>query len=165
MAKQSLPEPVNGIMVVCTGNICRSPMVEGLLRKRLDEAGLQHITVSSSGTAGWENHPPMDPAVQASAEIGVDISGLRSCPIEQGMVESADLILTMGRNHIDYITEEFRPDSSKLRLLGDFHDQNPGMEIRDPYGTSVTNYRKILADIIRSVDGLVALLKDAEEQA
>jgi protein-tyrosine phosphatase len=95
---------MTSILVVCTGNVCRSPMAEGFLRKSLtDVLGDAAPEVSSSGTAGWEGSEAMPEAVAAAAELGVDISGHRGRRLQAGMAETADLVLCMAREHVDAI--------------------------------------------------------------
>lgn len=152
--------PIRSILVVCTGNICRSPMAEGVLKEAFRAHGLGHIRIESTGTFGWDTEPPTPPAVQACKETGLDIAELRSCPINGDMVDDADLILAMEENHLETIREWFRPEGAKLRLLGDFHPEEPGMEIPDPYRKSVRHYRKVLERIRQCTDGLVRHLKE-----
>jgi protein-tyrosine phosphatase len=92
------------ILVVCTGNVCRSPMAEGFLRKALADAlGDVAPSVASAGTAGWEGSEATPEAVAAAAELGVDISGHRARRLRPGMAETADLVLCMTREHRDTI--------------------------------------------------------------
>lgn len=73
-----MAEPVR-LLVVCLGNICRSPMAEGALRARLAQAGLDHVTVDSAGTGDWHVGAPPDPrAIAVAARHGVDIAGQRA---------------------------------------------------------------------------------------
>lgn len=148
-------DAIRSILVVCTGNICRSPMAEGVLRERLKSAGMDHIRVASTGTNGWDAEPPTPQAVLACKEIRVDIAGLRSSLCTREMVESADLILAMEQGHLDAIRKWFQPEDAKLSLLGDYHPETPGMEIPDPYGRSVRYYRNILDLIRRCADGIL----------
>jgi protein-tyrosine phosphatase len=95
---------MTSILVVCTGNVCRSPMAEGFLRKALaDTLGDPGVAVSSAGTAGWEGSQAMAEAVAAAAELGVDIAGHRARRLRSGMAETADLVLCMAGEHHDAI--------------------------------------------------------------
>lgn len=152
--------PIRSILVVCTGNICRSPMAEGVLREKFQAHGLDHIRIQSTGTQGWDTEPPTPQAVQACMELGLNISALRSCAINGDMVSKADLILAMEEAHCRIIRNRFGTEEPKLRLLGDFHPRKPGVEIPDPYGRSVRHYRKALDRIRKCADGLVRHLKE-----
>lgn len=146
------------ILVICTGNICRSPMGEGILRDRLRRAGLGDIRVASAGTSGWDHQPPTPEAVRACAEIGIDISGLRSAPLEAEMAEGADWILAMEPIHLRYLKRAFSGAREKADLLGRFHPEEPGMAVPDPYGKPFSAYRDARDRILRSVEGLVEQL-------
>jgi protein-tyrosine phosphatase len=146
------------ILVICTGNICRSPMGEGILRDRLREAGFGDIRVVSAGTSGWDNHPPTPEAVRACVEIGIDISDLRSAPLEAEMAERADWILAMEPNHLRYLERSFPGSREKADLIGRFHPEQPGMTVPDPYGEPFSAYRDARDRILRSVEGLIKLL-------
>jgi low molecular weight protein-tyrosine phosphatase len=93
---------MTSILVMCTGNICRSPMAEGMLRDglraRFDDAA---PTVSSAGTAGLEGNPAMAESVQAAAELGSDISAHRARALTITMPREADLVICMAAEHRD----------------------------------------------------------------
>jgi protein-tyrosine phosphatase len=95
---------MTSILVVCTGNICRSPMAEGLLRDALGRRlGDRAPDVSSAGTAGWEDSPAMPESVDAAREFDVDISDHRGRRLTLGMMRDADLLLCMATDHRDSI--------------------------------------------------------------
>lgn len=151
-------EKITSVLVVCTGNICRSPMGEGVLVHKFAQTNLSHISVQSAGTSGWENHKPTSEAIQACSEIGIDISTLRSSPITEQMIQGADLVVAMEQYHIDEMVKRFYASSEKLFLLGDFHAEQPGLEIDDPYGMVMSYYREILEQICQCAEGLTKKL-------
>lgn len=86
------------VLFVCTGNICRSPMAELMLRQGLGDRA-EEIVVASAGTAGLVD-VPMEPfAVEVLRDRGIDGTGFRSKGLQAFMVESADLVLTATRDH------------------------------------------------------------------
>jgi len=92
------------ILVVCTGNVCRSPLAEGFLRAALEgHLGASAPTVSSAGTSGWDGSPAMEESVAAAAERGVDISGHRGRALHRDDVDAADLIVGMSAEHRDVV--------------------------------------------------------------
>jgi protein-tyrosine-phosphatase len=98
---------MTAVIVVCTGNVCRSPIAEGLMRRATEHRSVgAPITVSSAGTAGWEGSPAMPEAVEAAAERGVDISGHVATRLRPGMAAVADLVLCMAAEHRDQIASE-----------------------------------------------------------
>lgn len=94
------------ILIVCTGNICRSPMASGLLRRVLiDRFGEAAPEVGSAGTAGWEGSAAMPESTQAAAERGVDIGDHVARLLDRDMVREADLIVCMAAEHRQAIIE------------------------------------------------------------
>ena len=82
------------VLFICTGNICRSPMAEVLFAHMAPEA-----EVSSAGTMDWSGQPAHEHAIAALAERGLDLSAHRSRRLSHYLVEEADLIVAMTRNH------------------------------------------------------------------
>lgn len=90
------------ILFVCTGNICRSPMAEGVARFMIEERypmGRTRIDVSSCGVAAVDGNPPTAEAVAAVRGMGIDISGHRAMTIDHATVAAADLVLVMEQKH------------------------------------------------------------------
>ena len=87
------------ILLVCTGNICRSPLAAALLERALGERAAEGITVSSAGTGAWDGAPVSEGAYLVGLERGLDLSGHRARLLTRELVERADLILTMARHH------------------------------------------------------------------
>jgi protein-tyrosine phosphatase len=96
---------MTSILVVCTGNVCRSPIAEGLLRDALDQRfGERAPHVSSAGTAGWEGEGAMRESVAAAAERGTDISGHVARMVTGTMIEHATLVVAMAAEHRDALS-------------------------------------------------------------
>jgi low molecular weight protein-tyrosine phosphatase len=94
------------ILVVCTGNVCRSPIAEGLLRAGFaSRLGSHAPTVSSVGTMGWSGSGADPHSVEAAAERGVDISDHRARELTDHHVASATLILAMSRDHAHAVVD------------------------------------------------------------
>src|SRR6202044_1349980 len=90
---------VKNILFVCTGNICRSPMAEGLFRHLV--ADRKDVRVASAGVHASPGQPPSTYSVEALAEIGIDISRQRSQSLTDDLVARADLIFAMTRGHLE----------------------------------------------------------------
>ena len=87
------------LLVVCTANICRSPMAEALLAHDATERGAE-VVVESAGVRGWDDAPASEGSVDALARRGLDLRGHRSRPTDDAMVDAADLVLTMEVAHL-----------------------------------------------------------------
>lgn len=95
---------MTSFLVVCTGNVCRSPIAEGLLRNAMRARfGGDHPAVSSAGTQGLEGRPAMPDSVAAATERGVDIAGHVARALSPSMVDDATLVVTMAHEHNDEI--------------------------------------------------------------
>lgn len=127
---------MTAILVVCTGNICRSPLAEGFLRSILIRRfGADAPTVASAGTGGWEGSPAMEGSVQAAMEREVDISGHVARKLAPAMVDGADLIVCMAGEHRDEILRA-RPAAERkvftLKELVRVLDRLPAAETVGP---------------------------------
>src|ERR1044072_5341879 len=88
------------ILMVCLGNICRSPLAEGILRKKLQDAGIAHVHVDSAGTNGYHNGENPDPrSIKNAKKNGVDISGLISRKFTVADFDHFDRIYVMDQSN------------------------------------------------------------------
>jgi len=118
------------LLFVCTGNICRSPMAEGLCRNLLESAG--DFEVASAGVHAARGMPPSPEAVDALREIGIEISDYRSQPISDELVESADYIFAMTREHRRLIELFYPSAADRLFLVREFEGSDT--DVPDPIG-------------------------------
>jgi protein-tyrosine phosphatase len=105
------------ILLVCTGNICRSPMAEGFIRLRLAERGVESVEVESAGVSGWDESPATEEAVQAMAELDIDISGHRARRLTSKLVDRADLVIAMAGEHRDAVVRVVPSAASRTFTL------------------------------------------------
>ena len=146
------------VLMICTGNICRSPMGEGLLRTRLAREGLaDQIQVRSSGTHGIDGSPPSSYASVALHQMGIDIQGHRARTVTQQSIDDADLLLVMTHHHITFIKHHFRRTEGKLYLLSEMIGQD--FDVDDPYGGTETEYEQCAHQLSNTVQqGLQTIL-------
>ncbi len=121
--------------MVCTGNSCRSPIAEVLLKKRLEEKNLiAGVEVISAGTSAVDGMPASGGAIQSVKKYDTDFEGFRSKMLTQELCDQAHLILVMEQAHRDYINEVHPTSSDKILLLGLFLPSQYPSEIPDPVG-------------------------------
>jgi len=118
------------ILVVCLGNICRSPTAEGVLRRMGEEAGLD-LDLDSAGTGNWHlGKPPYAPAIRAAAARGYDLEPLRARQVSRDDFRRFDLILAMDRDNLRDLSAIAPKDATaELRLFVE------DTEVPDPYFT------------------------------
>ncbi|MCI9625274.1 MAG: low molecular weight protein arginine phosphatase [Clostridia bacterium] len=114
------------VLFVCTGNTCRSPMAEGLLRENCDIC-----EVLSAGIHALDGSPASENAVRVMQSRGIDISGHRAATVTASVMQEADVVLTMTSAHKQALQQLFPEAMEKIDTLGEFVGLDA--EIPDPY--------------------------------
>ena len=145
------------ILLVCTGNTCRSPIAEALLRQKLGERGVDGVMVSSAGTGAWDGAPASEGAYLVALEHGLDLSGHRARLLTRELASAADLVLTMAHHHRARV-EQLGASGSAF-LLGEYAGQT-GLEaeVHDPFGGDLEGYRETWTQLDTLLEGVVARL-------
>ncbi|CAM3640541.1 low molecular weight protein-tyrosine-phosphatase [Parendozoicomonas haliclonae] len=152
-------KPVENILLVCLGNICRSPTAEGILQKKIDEAGLaDRISLDSVGTGPWHvGKSPDSRAQSAAAGRGYDLSRLRGRQVSSADFARFDLILAMDHSNLQDLQiacpAEYR---HKLHLLLPFSEVAVMDEVPDPYYGGDLGFQQVIDLIEEAADNLVA---------
>lgn len=119
----------DNILVVCVGNICRSPMAEAILKEALKDKQKSNYNVSSAGLGALVGHKPDKIARQLMLEKGVDISGYQATQLNQELIKKAFLILVMEKGHKEVLESKEPIAKGKVFRLGEWG----GFDIADPY--------------------------------
>ncbi len=129
------------ILLVCTGNTCRSSMAEALLRHSLSEAGLEgEYFVSSAGTGAYSGMPASHNAIQAMGMMGIDLSQHSSNIVDDDLIDSAYLILAMTASQKRHLMM-LRPDAAaRIYTLSEYCGSKAKEDIEDPFGGDIGKY-------------------------
>lgn len=144
------------ILIVCTGNTCRSPMAEGIFKSLAKEKNLD-IQVESAGTFAFDGDKASPNAVKALKSINIDISNHKSSLIHNNLIEEVDLILTMASSHKELIARKFPQSIGKVFLLNEYAF-NELKDIMDPYGGDLKGYELVRDEIYKAVEEIVVKL-------
>jgi len=150
------------VTVVCTGNICRSPMGERLLAHALaaEESPLKDLEVVSSGVAAYPGDDASPNSVKALAKVGLDLNDHRSRRLDYRMMDESVLVLVMTEGHRQII-QELYPESDAPVLL--FRELIPGTdtpEVPDPYGASLPDYIETRDALMEAIPSIVGYLRE-----
>ena len=138
------------VLMVCTGNICRSPMAAALLRRRLEQdEERSDWRVVSAGTWASEGRRASGHAIEEMASRGLDIGSHRSRSVDERLMEQADLVLVMTQNHAEALAATFPDRAEKVHLLSEMVGET--YDISDPYGGPRSEY----ASVARELEGLI----------
>ncbi len=143
----------NNILIVCVGNICRSPMAEALLGHRLQGKGL---TIHSAGIGALVGNPMDKTAHEVLQDNGLEHSAHRARQVESDMLHQADLILAMENSHIQHIRQIAPEVHGKTFLIGKWQQD---LEIPDPYRQSKPAFEHVYSLLTQSVESWLPYLK------
>jgi protein-tyrosine phosphatase len=147
-------EPVH-VTFICSGNICRSPMAEKMFAHQIKERGLSDaVRVTSAGTGGWHAGDPADQrASHVLREHGYP--GAHCAAQVDGEHLSADLVVALGRNHVQMLREMGVP-ANKIRMLRSFDPRSAAhaLDVEDPYYGSQDDFEDVFAVIEAALPGL-----------
>ncbi|MDY6836510.1 MAG: hypothetical protein SWH78_00920 [Thermodesulfobacteriota bacterium] len=150
---------IHNILFVCTGNICRSPFAEGLLKNIVAEKGLKGIAVDSAGLLALPGNGVTHLAQQAAEEFGVDLSDHRAKSASESLLAWSDLVLVMERSQEETLLSAIPDAAGKVLLLRHFGRHGSRRRgIADPYGLQYEAYRFCFLDIEDAVSGLAEYL-------
>jgi protein-tyrosine phosphatase len=151
------------VLMVCMGNICRSPIAEGVLRTKLQRAGLGgQVLVDSAGTHGYHTGEPPDPrSVRVAARRGYDIAPLRARPVRTQDYAGFDWLLAMDEANVRWL-QEHAPASGAPRielLLSHALRHAAVREVPDPYYGAEAGFERVLDLVEDACDGVLLQLQ------
>jgi glycine hydroxymethyltransferase len=153
---------VKSVLFVCTGNICRSPIAEGLFRRLIGNR--KDIEVASAGVHAVRGQPPSLYAVEVCEEDGVDISNLRSQPLIAALVDQATHIFGMTGAHLESIHMLFPHGADKAYLFREFEEPGATVwrDVPDPIGMGRDVYETCARTIKNALPSILAFVEQSE---
>ena len=152
------------ILVVCTANICRSPVAEALLRQRLHQRGLTDWQVRSAGTWAQMKRGASRYSIQVAAVRGLDLQDHVAEMIAAPQLQAADLVLCMEAGHVESLKAEFPAYADKIYLLSEMIGRR--YSVKDPYGGPLRAYEMMANELAEIIDnGLDRIIDLAQAQA
>ena len=153
------------VCVVCSGNICRSPMGEIVLRRRFEEAGLEDVVVDSAGTGDWHVGHGADPrTVRALQAGGYDGSAHRAQQFGDSWVGERDLVLVADSGHLrDVRRLAAGVNTTHVRLLRSFDPaavEAGTLDLDDPYYGNDAGFDRCLAEVESAAPGIVEFVTE-----
>jgi protein-tyrosine phosphatase len=155
---------VQSVLFVCLGNICRSPLAQGIFERQAIDAGIASgFNADSAGTSGWhEGEPPHSGSIQIARKYGISIDRQRSRPVHAKDGEIFDFIVAMDNQNMDSLLHEFRFPKDKIFLMRDFSVVSPGkrgLAVPDPWGHGKDAFEEVYTILNESMQGFISYLK------
>jgi len=163
VSRQTLPKPPRSILVVCKGNICRSPLAEAYLKLLVEKHGLPTV-VRSAGLETSFGKPAHHFAQAVGTAGGLVLGRHATQPLQKDHVEQADMILVMEWRQRRRVIKLYPQARKKVFLLRQFYDQSV-REVADPYGGTLEDFQTCFLMIRRACDVLVARMLLPSQQA
>ncbi len=159
---EELKENLN-VLVICSGNTCRSPLAEGILTKSLQEEAPGKISVKSAGILALSGNRATLPAIEVAKKHEIDLTSHRSQTVSREKIEWADIILAMTTDHLGELSTMFPAHSGKMYLYSHFPESelDPDTKdygIPDPYGLNTEAYQETFYKIKEHEDRIVSNL-------
>lgn len=149
------------ILIVCTANICRSPVATALLKDRLQNSGYEDWMVSSAGTWAQVKRGASHNSVVVAAQYGHDISDHIARMVEESILGEVDLVLCMEEGHVEALMVEFPDQAHKIYPITAM--AGPTYSVDDPFGGSLLDYQRMAAELANIIDrGLDRIIELAE---
>lgn len=154
------------VLFVCLGNICRSPLAEGIFKARVAELGrADEFVVDSASTSGWHDGKLPDPgSIDIAKKRGLDITDQRSRKLRETDFDTFDWIIGMDDSNLENIRLVRTPRDGQLKKLGEFYAAEPNKCVPDPWQQGEDAFAFVYDMISDSVDALIAHI-DAEKSA
>ncbi len=157
----AMPSNRNTVTVVCTANICRSPMAAEMLQHalRAEPEPVRSLEVVSAGIAASDGDPPSEHSVRALEKVGLTLDGHRSRRLTRDLLEASCLVLVMTKSHRSILREVFPEVETEILLFREPMSTVSDLEIPDPFGADLASYEACRDSMVEAIPSIVAHLK------
>lgn len=145
------------VLFVCTGNTCRSPMAEGLLRKALE--GRNDFKVGSAGVAASKGTSASPETLKVLKKKGATMDGFRSRPVTEALLSEASHVFAMTEGHLAVLEARFPQYGDKFFLVREFSgisDKRQGLDVPDPIGMGMPAYEEVAKVFEAAIPSIIA---------
>lgn len=157
MVKKIIPSVVKNVLYICKGNVCRSPIAEFISKQIAHTHGLHDVQFYSRGLEVTKKNPPSEGAAAVCAANGLDILSHVSMPVNDDIVNDADIIVVMEYGQMENLIQRYPFIEQKVFLLPVFFDEeykgSSSWIISDPYGCSINTYKTCYLQIQQCIKG------------
>lgn len=150
------------ILFVCLGNICRSPLAQGIFEKRISDQGLSNnFYADSAGTSGWhKGEKPQSGSILAAQKHDIDLSQQKSRQVSHSDNVEFDFFIPMDKSNQMSLINEFSIPPEKVHLLRNFDSNTGNLNVPDPYAMGQGAFDEVFAIINRCMPGLIKFLNE-----